>query len=65
MPVSFLNVINERGHAGNKLAMQEFMFLPTRAACFSEAMRMGSKLYIQSSQDSDQAVSSTVLMPQL
>ena len=30
---------------GNKLAMQEFMVLPTGATCFSEAMRMGSELY--------------------
>merc|ERR1711970_536042 len=45
MPVPCLNVINGGSHAGNKLAMQEFMILPTGAACFSEAMRMGSELY--------------------
>eukprot|EP00088_Acartia_fossae_P070587 TRINITY_DN9500_c0_g1_i4.p1 TRINITY_DN9500_c0_g1~~TRINITY_DN9500_c0_g1_i4.p1 ORF type:complete len:433 (-),score=163.52 TRINITY_DN9500_c0_g1_i4:438-1736(-) len=45
MPVPALNVINGGSHAGNKLAMQEFMVLPTGASCFSEAMRMGSELY--------------------
>merc|ERR1712004_584646 len=45
MPVPALNIINGGSHAGNKLAMQEFMILPTGAACFSEAMRMGSELY--------------------
>merc|ERR1712012_1331515 len=45
MPVPCLNVINGGSHAGNKLAMQEFMVLLTGATCFSEAMRMGSELY--------------------
>merc|ERR1712004_862715 len=45
MPVPCLNVINGGSHAGNKLAMQEFMVLPTGAACFSEAMKMGSETY--------------------
>eukprot|EP00088_Acartia_fossae_P034686 TRINITY_DN3560_c0_g1_i4.p1 TRINITY_DN3560_c0_g1~~TRINITY_DN3560_c0_g1_i4.p1 ORF type:complete len:433 (-),score=171.65 TRINITY_DN3560_c0_g1_i4:196-1494(-) len=45
MPVPALNVINGGSHAGNKLAMQEFMVFPTGATCFSEAMRMGSELY--------------------
>merc|ERR1711973_819220 len=45
MPVPCLNVINGGSHAGNKLAMQEFMVLPLGATCFSEAMRMGSDLY--------------------
>ena len=30
MPVPAFNVINGGSHAGNKLAMQEFMVLPTR-----------------------------------
>lgn len=32
-------------HAGNKLAMQEFMICPTGAASFTEAMQMGSETY--------------------
>lgn len=45
LPVPALNVINGGSHAGNKLAMQEFMILPTGAASFTEAMKMGSEVY--------------------
>lgn len=45
MPVPAFNVINGGSHAGNKLAMQEFMLLPTGAANFKEAMKMGSEIY--------------------
>ena len=39
------NIINGGTHAGNSLAMQEFMILPTGATSFTEAMRMGSETY--------------------
>jgi len=45
LPVPAFNVINGGSHAGNKLAMQEFMLLPVGASSFSEAMRMGSEIY--------------------
>ncbi|CAH1969274.1 unnamed protein product [Acanthoscelides obtectus] len=45
LPVPAFNVINGGSHAGNKLAMQEFMILPTGASSFTEAMRMGSETY--------------------
>eukprot|EP00010_Vexillifera_abyssalis_P003588 CAMPEP_0201562390 /NCGR_PEP_ID=MMETSP0173_2-20130828/79304_1 /ASSEMBLY_ACC=CAM_ASM_000268 /TAXON_ID=218659 /ORGANISM="Vexillifera sp., Strain DIVA3 564/2" /LENGTH=477 /DNA_ID=CAMNT_0047976955 /DNA_START=37 /DNA_END=1470 /DNA_ORIENTATION=- len=45
LPVPAFNVINGGTHAGNKLAMQEFMILPTGAKSFSEAMRMGCEVY--------------------
>ncbi|XP_078336903.1 uncharacterized protein LOC111132341 [Crassostrea virginica] len=45
LPVPAFNVINGGSHAGNKLAMQEFMILPTGASSFKEAMRMGSEVY--------------------
>ncbi|KAJ1751986.1 phosphopyruvate hydratase [Coemansia sp. RSA 1821] len=45
LPVPSFNVINGGEHAGNKLAMQEFMILPTGASSFTEAMRMGSEVY--------------------
>ncbi|KAF9145625.1 phosphopyruvate hydratase [Linnemannia schmuckeri] len=45
MPVPAFNVINGGSHAGNKLAMQEFMILPTGAANFAEAMKIGSEVY--------------------
>jgi len=45
LPVPAFNVINGGSHAGNKLAMQEFMILPTGAKSFTEAMRIGSEVY--------------------
>jgi len=45
MPVPSFNVINGGKHAGNKLAMQEFMILPVGAPSFKEALRMGSEIY--------------------
>ncbi|XP_017075864.1 enolase [Drosophila eugracilis] len=45
LPVPAFNVINGGSHAGNKLAMQEFMILPTGATSFTEAMKMGSEVY--------------------
>nr|ADH95417.1 enolase [Steinernema carpocapsae] len=45
LPVPAFNVINGGSHAGNKLAMQEFMILPVGAKSFKEAMRMGSEIY--------------------
>ena len=45
MPVPSLNVINGGSHAGNKLAMQEFMLLPTGASSFSEGLRLGAEVY--------------------
>ena len=43
MPVPAFNVINGGSHAGNNLAMQEFMILPVGATSFAEAFRMGSE----------------------
>lgn len=45
MPVPAFNVINGGEHAGNKLAMQEFMIMPTGAKSFTEAMKMGTETY--------------------
>lgn len=45
LPVPAFNVINGGSHAGNKLAMQEFMILPTGAKSFQEAMKIGSEVY--------------------
>ena len=39
------NVINGGSHAGNKLAMQEFMILPVGAESFRDAMRLGAEVY--------------------
>ncbi|KAJ3116952.1 Enolase [Physocladia obscura] len=45
LPVPAFNIINGGSHAGNKLAMQEFMILPTGAESYSEALRIGSEVY--------------------
>lgn len=45
LPVPAFNVINGGSHAGNKLAMQEFMILPTGASSFTDAMKIGSEVY--------------------
>lgn len=45
LPVPSFNVINGGEHAGNKLAMQEFMIMPTGAETFTEAMKIGTEVY--------------------
>merc|ERR1719201_496499 len=45
MPVPSLNVINGGSHAGNRLACQEFMILPTGASSFKNAMEIGCEVY--------------------
>jgi len=45
LPVPSLNVLNGGQHAGNDLAIQEFMILPKGASCFSEGLRMGAETY--------------------
>lgn len=45
MPVPAFNVINGGSHAGNKLAMQEFMLLPYGVESFSLAMKAGAEIY--------------------
>merc|ERR1719169_409120 len=45
MPVPSLNVINGGSHAGNRLACQEFMILPTGASSFRDALCIGCEVY--------------------
>lgn len=45
LPVPCFNVINGGSHAGNKLAFQEFMLLPTGATSFTDAMKIGTETY--------------------
>merc|ERR1712125_228543 len=45
MPVPSFNVINGGSHAGNRLACQEFMILPTGATSFKEALQIGAEVY--------------------
>ena len=52
MPVPAFNVINGGEHAGNGLAFQEFMLLPTGASSFSEAMQIGAEVWPPPMRDS-------------
>lgn len=45
LPCPMFNVVNGGRHADNNLEMQEFMFVPTGADSFHEAMRMGAECY--------------------
>jgi len=45
LPVPSFNIINGGSHAGNALAMQEFMVLPVGAESFTQAMEMGTEVY--------------------
>ena len=44
LPAPAMNVINGGSHAGNSLAFQEFMIVPTGAKTFTEAIRMGTEV---------------------
>lgn len=45
LPTPILNIINGGVHAGNNLAFQEFILIPTGAESFTEAMRMSVEVY--------------------
>jgi len=45
LPVPSFNIINGGSHAGNGLAMQEFMLLPTGASTFRESMQIGCEVF--------------------
>lgn len=45
LPVPSFNIINGGKHAGNALAMQEFMLLPTGASSFREAIQIGAEVF--------------------
>jgi enolase len=45
LPVPMMNIINGGVHADNPIDIQEFMVLPTGAATFSDALRMGAEIF--------------------
>jgi len=45
LPVPLMNIINGGQHAGNELAIQEFMIIPAKFSKFSEALRAGCEVY--------------------
>ncbi len=51
LPVPMFNVLNGGEHAGNGLAVQEFLFVPHGASTFHEALMWVSMLYHQLKKD--------------
>ncbi|MGN0140996.1 MAG: phosphopyruvate hydratase [Roseburia sp.] len=45
LPVPMMNVINGGVHARNSLDFQEFMIIPSGAATYADALRMGAEVY--------------------
>jgi enolase len=45
LPVPMMNILNGGRHADNSVDFQEFMIVPTRAASFAEALRMGVEVF--------------------
>jgi len=45
LPLPMMNIINGGSHADNNVDPQEFMIMPTGAATFSEAVRMGAEIF--------------------
>jgi enolase len=45
LPTPLMNIINGGAHADNPIDIQEFMILPTGAATFAEALRMGAEIF--------------------
>jgi len=45
LPIPMLNIINGGVHAGNELAVQEFMIVPIEFDSFSEALRASIEVY--------------------
>jgi enolase 1/2/3 len=45
LPVPMMNVLNGGAHADNKVDFQEFMVVPTGAARFADAVRVGSEVF--------------------
>lgn len=45
LPTPMINILNGGAHADNGLDFQEFMIMPVKAPCFSEALRMGVEVF--------------------
>ncbi|MCT4592612.1 MAG: phosphopyruvate hydratase [Candidatus Gracilibacteria bacterium] len=45
LPTPFMNIINGGAHADSGLEIQEFMLVPTGAADFSEALKIGAETF--------------------
>lgn len=45
LPLPLMNILNGGSHADNSIDFQEFMIMPTNAATFSDALRMGTEVF--------------------
>lgn len=45
LPIPSFNIINGGKHAGNKLAIQEFMIMPVKISSFKESLRCCTEVY--------------------
>ena len=45
LPLPMMNIINGGAHADNNVDIQEFMIMPSGAASFKEALRMGAEIF--------------------
>jgi enolase len=46
LPIPMMNILNGGQHADNLIDIQEFMIMPIGAPSFSEALRMGTEVFI-------------------
>lgn len=47
LPVPMMNIMNGGAHASNNVDIQEFMIMPVGASSFTQAMQMGTEIYVQ------------------
>lgn len=45
LPIPMMNILNGGAHADNAIDFQEFMVIPTKAATFSDSLRMGVEVF--------------------
>jgi len=45
LPIPMMNILNGGAHGDNNIDFQEFMVMPVGAACFSDALRMGTEVF--------------------
>lgn len=45
LPTPMINILNGGAHADNRIDLQEFMIMPVKASCFSEALHMGVAVF--------------------
>ena len=46
LPIPMMNILNGGSHADNSIDFQEFMIMPIGANSFSQALQMGTEVFI-------------------